>query len=212
MEVTKQYKNTQYEVSNTGRVVNTQTGRQLSPTERSDGYYTVGLNLTGENKVYYLHRIVAEVFCKKPDGCDEVNHIDCDKSNNHADNLEWVTRGQNQQHASDSSRWGYKKVPRKDVPDIVQHYKDGKSLAWLQEKYGLPQSRLSGVLTGKYHSDITGFTEDDNPLRSYKKNYLSDEVKQKIKDEIGKGLSYRDLAEKYNTSKDMVYRINKGTA
>lgn len=46
-----------------------------------------------------MHRLVAYHFC---DGYDKelvVNHKDGNKQNNHSNNLEWVTRSQNDLHA-----------------------------------------------------------------------------------------------------------------
>jgi hypothetical protein len=45
------------------------------------------------------HRIIASLFCYRPSGKDYVNHIDGDKENNCADNLEWVTRSENSLHS-----------------------------------------------------------------------------------------------------------------
>ena len=45
------------------------------------------------------HRIIATLFCKRPIGCDYVNHIDGNKQNNQAYNLEWITRSDNARHA-----------------------------------------------------------------------------------------------------------------
>ena len=39
----------------------------------------------------YVHRMVAEAFCAKRPDTPWVRHIDGDKSNNHADNLQWVS-------------------------------------------------------------------------------------------------------------------------
>ena len=48
----------------------------------------------------YVHRLVAETWLTKPSEQHiEVNHKDGNKDNNSADNLEWVTRAENHDHA-----------------------------------------------------------------------------------------------------------------
>lgn len=46
-----------------------------------------------------VHVCVALAFIPNPNNYPEVNHIDGDKSNNRADNLEWCTHNQNMTHA-----------------------------------------------------------------------------------------------------------------
>jgi len=84
-----------YAVSEDGRVWSYKTDKWLKPATTSNGYKSVRLN----NKTQNLHRLVAEAFCDKPEGCNQVNHIDGDKTNNHASNLEWVTMSENHKHA-----------------------------------------------------------------------------------------------------------------
>lgn len=46
-----------------------------------------------------FHRIIASIFCEREIGKDYVNHIDGNKDNNAAYNLEWVTKSENTLHS-----------------------------------------------------------------------------------------------------------------
>lgn len=96
-----------YEVSNTGKVRSLnykQTGKakELTPSEKAGGYLQLRVKIDGKLKTVVIHRLVAEAFVPNPDGKPEVNHINGNKKRNYADNLEWVTRSENIQHAVDS--------------------------------------------------------------------------------------------------------------
>lgn len=95
--------NGSYQVSNLGnvksleRTVYRTNGRPIHVKERmlkqrdnGRGYKMVVIG--GLDAV---HRLVAKAFCENPYGYKEVDHIDGDKNNNNAENLEWVTRSEN---------------------------------------------------------------------------------------------------------------------
>lgn len=63
-----------------------------------NGYFVVKLSGRDGGRIL-LHRLVAKVWCDKPEGANQVNHIDGDKGNNSAENLEWVTAQENMQKA-----------------------------------------------------------------------------------------------------------------
>lgn len=63
------------------------------------GYPTVNLDKDYKHKVEYVHRLVAEAFIPNPENKPEVNHKDANKTNNNAENLEWVTHLENVQHS-----------------------------------------------------------------------------------------------------------------
>lgn len=98
-----------YEVSNTGKV-RSKVGRyktkkifELQQFVNKKGYCFLDL-AKPELKKYPVHRLVAEAFCKKPEGCTIVNHIDNNPSNNHYTNLEWTTYSGNSKHAQVQGR------------------------------------------------------------------------------------------------------------
>lgn len=74
-------------------------GRQLRPFPDCNGYETVTLCIAGRRWAASVHRLVAEAFCGKPEGCGEVNHKDGVKQNNEYTNLEWTTHQANVAHA-----------------------------------------------------------------------------------------------------------------
>lgn len=63
-------------------------------------YERVHLNKDGKSKIASVHRLVAIAFVDNPcpDEFKEVNHIDENKMNNNADNLEWCNRSYNQKY------------------------------------------------------------------------------------------------------------------
>lgn len=67
----------------------------LKPHKESNGYLVVFI----DGKFYKMHRLVATAFIKNNNNKQYVNHIDGNKTNNHYDNLEWVTAKENVIHA-----------------------------------------------------------------------------------------------------------------
>lgn len=64
-----------------------------------NGYVQVSLCKNNNPKTKKVHRIVASAFIPNPNNKREVNHIDGNKLNNVAENLEWVTPSENQLHS-----------------------------------------------------------------------------------------------------------------
>ena len=87
-----------YSVDEEGNVYSHYSKKMLSQ-KLSRGYPQVQLYKDGRRKFHYVHRLVAKAFLNKEDGKSFVNHIDGDKLNNNAGNLEWCTQSENQKHA-----------------------------------------------------------------------------------------------------------------
>ena len=98
----------EYQVSNLGRIrslniqvwngkVNyTKKGRILKPGLSGTGYYTVSLR----GKTHKVSRLVAIAFCSGYKDGLVVNHINGNKKEDYANNLEWISYGSNNLHAS----------------------------------------------------------------------------------------------------------------
>lgn len=67
----------------------------LTPTDNGHGYKIVGLSKDKRTKNFYVHRLVAEAFIGEIGEDKVINHLDHDRSNNAADNLEIVTQAEN---------------------------------------------------------------------------------------------------------------------
>lgn len=70
----------------------------LKPTNMK-GYRRVDLCVDMKRSTKMVHRLVAEAFLLNPKNLPYINHIDCNKANNLATNLEWCSHQENMNHA-----------------------------------------------------------------------------------------------------------------
>src|SRR5271155_5394853 len=91
---------TNYEVSSFGQVRNSRSGKILKPS-LNGGYHHVLINKKG----YRVHRLVAYAFLFTNGDRETlvVNHLDGNKLNNKASNLEFCTYQQNTVHAYENN-------------------------------------------------------------------------------------------------------------
>ena len=152
-----------YLVSNTGSVkslVSTHNGRTPKRNEHilkqyeSNGYLRVGLTKQFEKPRYhFVHRLVLSSFKDKSNLF--VNHIDGNKSNNNLENLEWVTRSENQKHAY---KIGLQKPVDNGLKKTIQILKDDiviceeVSIRELSRKYKIHRIFIHSVLKGKLNN------------------------------------------------------------
>jgi len=85
-------KNSNYLVSDDGRVYSKYLNKYLSP-HMNNGYYSIILRVNKFRHHERIHRLVATHFVSNsdPTTLNTVNHKDCNKTNNNYWNLEWVT-------------------------------------------------------------------------------------------------------------------------
>lgn len=141
-----------YEVSNLGRVCSFKGKypKILKPWKNSCGYLAVGI-CTGRKRVMKrVHRLVAEAFIPNLKNKPEVNHIDEDKLNNVAENLEWVTRRENCNHGTRNKR-----MAETQGKTVIQYTTDGVFVAEYPSTHeaervtGISQADISKACRGK---------------------------------------------------------------
>lgn len=121
--------NSGYQVSSFGRIRSWKRGapkiRKLKGN--GGGYLQIDLWKDSKQKFFLVHRIVAIHFLDPPEGVEycQVNHKDKDRSNNHVDNLEWITHGENIRHRDS---FAYK---RKDFEGDLDNPFGMRRILWL---------------------------------------------------------------------------------
>lgn len=94
-----------YEVSNIGNVRSLRTGKYRKPIlNHKTGYFAVVLSGENYKKTLSVHRLVAQAFVPNPNEFACVNHIDENKQNNIASNLEWCTQAYNNTYNGKTQR------------------------------------------------------------------------------------------------------------
>lgn len=113
MEIWKPIEGTNglYEVSNMGKVRstnyrNTNETKVMVATPDKKGYLRIRIkNKHFKWESIKVHREVAKAFIPNPCMKPHVNHINGNKADNRADNLEWVTAQENADHAMKNGLW-----------------------------------------------------------------------------------------------------------
>ena len=119
-----------YCVSNHGRIKSLdridcnnhfRKGKMCRMILTKEGYYKVELSKNGISKRYFVHRIVGEHFIENPLSLECINHIDENKINNNADNLEWCDRKYNNNYGTRNKRIGEASSKKTAMIDKYTH-------------------------------------------------------------------------------------------
>ena len=159
-----------YQVSSEGRVKSLErtyidkSGRKqtvkeriLKPVTDHYGYLIVDLCDGGKRKHFKVHRLVCQAFHENPENKLDVNHINENKTDNRACNLEWCTRRENCNHGTRNER-----SAKNRSKSVGQYTHDGElvkiwpSAMEVQRQTGFSQGNICKAANGKY-KQVYGF-------------------------------------------------------
>lgn len=200
-----------YRISNQGRVFAAARYRNdrgftspriMKQSKNKGGYHYVILSKNDNQKLSYVHRLVATAFIPNPQNKSEVNHIDGNPSNNHVSNLEWCTRKENVEHS-----WNV--LHHNDVKSVHQYSLGGEYIA--SYRNAKIASETIGIATSEIYSCCNNKKKSaDSYMWSYHKvnkrePYIHAWLKpcivfDKFGNILGKYESIREASELYNVN------------
>jgi hypothetical protein len=156
-----------YQVTNDGRVVGMKGG-WLNQRPNHDGYMTVIIRHGGQSRPMLVHRLVALAWLPSQPSPEheQVAHWDGNPTNNHASNLRWATRVQNEadklRHGRDNrgERHGHAKLTVQQVREIRKAAAGRVSQSALALQYGVSRSAVSLVVSRRTWSHVPVESEE----------------------------------------------------
>lgn len=123
-----------YEVSDDGCV--RRGKRPIKPyINTRTGYEEVRFCESNRTTHQAVHRLVALAFIPKPEGKNVINHKDYDKTNNRAENLEWLTVRENVLHSAIHMHGQRNTKPGKSGEKYIYIKRSGRYRVTIREKH-----------------------------------------------------------------------------
>lgn len=149
-------------------------------TNNSKGYKRVQIFYFDPTKkvTEAVHRLVAKAFIPNPDDKPQVNHINGDKLDNRAENLEWVTNEENAEHAAlnltrpsskGEKRFG-SKLKEGDMFNIKKLLARGKKASDIAKMYNVAPTTITEFKNGRSWRYLNLFTPKARPCEKYFKS------------------------------------------
>jgi len=169
-------------------------GRVLKQHDNGNGYLQVNIRINGKRIFKLVHRLVAQIYIPNPDNLPQVNHLDCDRTNNNVENLEFCTASYNQQYRE---KYGISNTEVRGHPLFAINL---DTLEVLHFRSQHETSRALGVFISSINNVLKGtqktahgfwFVNDDG--------HAVEAVKSKLHDVGGTGLKikHRSTLKKY---------------
>lgn len=161
-----------YQVSNTGKVRDLKNHIK-SVYKNNKGYTCLSLYYNGKTYHPTVHRLVAKVFIPNPSNYEQVNHKDCNKENNSAENLEWCNQRYNYDEGMKTFQYSkneehyFAKLKNSDIPIIYELYKLGFTRATVAKIFSINPSSLEAIEKGISYREL-GYNFKAIKLTKYK--------------------------------------------
>lgn len=124
-------------------------GRVLKGDVCGSGYFKVTLCQDGKkNLSAMIHRLIAITFISNPEGKKQVNHINGIKTDNKAENLEWISNKENIKHSRQVLKSKGKRFTIDQVIEIIKLSNSGMMTKTIAKKYKTERQTISAMLTG----------------------------------------------------------------
>lgn len=159
-EIWKDIKNYKgFQISNLGRVKR-DNGKLLSVYIQNKGYCCV--SIYKEHKTFHptVHRLVAEAFLPNPNNYKQINHIDCDKTNNNLSNLEWCDQAYNYKEGKKSFLYSHNekhyfaKLKNTDISMIAKLYELGFTRTTIAKIFNVNSSNIEAIENGISYREL----------------------------------------------------------
>lgn len=157
-EYWKTYKDTNYEISNYGRIKNLKTSKIFTGSLRDDGY----INATINKKSFLMHRLVVETFIRPLQNGEYIDHINGIKTDNRLKNLQIVSHQENMSRAAQKGKCGAKRVGQFDFEgNLIQIFPSASEAG--RQMGILPSSMRNAIrLRGKYKDFIFKYLDESS--------------------------------------------------
>ena len=151
-----------YEISNYGRIKSFQNTDEgvLIHGSLIQGYQSLNMRFQNKSVNHYIHKLVAKHFCQQNSPKDTfVIHLDYNKLDNRADNLQWADRSKVTEHNKNNPSVINRLIPLRTknykltegkVMLIKQMLRSDKSrLKMIAKQFGITHTQLNRIRSGE---------------------------------------------------------------